>query len=377
MIGENGPAMKHDPHEHAHAAASATRPPKQEQEQASTEVTEVAPGVLRAQLPINLPGLGHVNCYVLEDERGIAVVDPGLPTAESYDHLVDRLASVGFSPTDVHTVVVTHSHPDHFGGAFRLQAEAGAALVSHESFRTLFDGEAIDSEDSADLEVNSADDRAEAIERHLTRPSPWGGTRPTPPPEFFERIRSGEGFGGTPYASLRPTSPLVDGQVIELARREWVAMHTPGHTHDHLCLFDPEFGVMLTGDHVLPTITPHISGLAASGDPLALFFDSLGRMVDVADVSMALPAHGHPFTDLGGRATDIIDHHNDRLDIIRNARADLPAGTVVEFMKVLFRERSWGPMAESETYAHLEHLRELGELARSDDGGFARYSAVG
>ena len=38
-------------------------------------------------------------------------------------------------------------------------------------------------------------------------------------------------------------------------------MHTPGHTADHLCLFDPAEGVLLSGDHVLPTITPHINGI--------------------------------------------------------------------------------------------------------------------
>jgi hypothetical protein len=46
-------------------------------------------------------------------------------------------------------------------------------------------------------------------------------------------------------------------------------------------------------------------------------------------------------------------------------------------MRVLFRERSWGEMAESETYAHLEHLRELDELLRRTDDGFARYSPAG
>ena len=73
------------------------RKPKQEQEPASDDVTEVAPGILRTQLPISMPGLGHVNCYVLEDERGIAVVDPGLPGQESWDHLVDRIARAGFT----------------------------------------------------------------------------------------------------------------------------------------------------------------------------------------------------------------------------------------------------------------------------------------
>jgi glyoxylase-like metal-dependent hydrolase (beta-lactamase superfamily II) len=354
------------------------RKPRQEQEDASTEVTEVAPGVLRTQLPISMPGLGHVNCYVLEDERGIAVVDPGLPGPESWDHLVDRLARAGFAVDDVHTVVVTHSHVDHFGGAMRLHHESGADVVTHETFRTMFDSAELDDhEDSGELDLNSPDDRAAAMERYFSKPTPWGGRRAAPSAEFIQRIRDADESMGSVFATPRPTRPLVDGQTIKLARREWVAMHTPGHTYDHLCLYDPEFGVVLTGDHVLPSITPHISGLAPEADPLALFFASLQRMSAIPDVSIALPAHGNPFADLGGRAQHIIEHHEQRLDVIRDALPDLPNGTVVEFMRVLFKERSWGEMAESETYAHLEHLREGGELVRHSDHGLARYTPVG
>lgn len=372
-------------HDHHHGQATSTtspaadteapRTPKQEQEDASTDVTEVAPGVLRTQLPISMPGLGHVNCYVLEDERGIAVVDPGLPGPESWGHLVDRIGRAGFAVGDVHTVVVTHSHPDHFGGAMRLHHETGADIVTHESFRTMFDRSDLDDEeDSGTLDMNAPDDRAAAMERYFSKPSPWGGRRAGPSPEFLERLRGGGEPNGALFATPKPTRPLIDGDTVMLARREWVAMHTPGHTSDHLCLFDPEFGVMLTGDHVLPSITPHISGLTAHTDPLAQFFESLQRMVEMPDVSIALPAHGHPFEDLGGRAAHIIEHHEERLDIIRNAQHDLPNGTVTDFMRVLFRERSWGEMAESETYAHLEHLRELGEVVRTSDHGFAHYA---
>jgi len=368
----------HHSHSHPHGPTDAeTRPPKQEQEEATTEITEVAPGILRTQLPISMPGLGHVNCYVLEDERGIAVVDPGLPGAESWTHLVDRIGRAGYAVTDVHTVVVTHSHPDHFGGAMRLRHETGADIVTHESFRTMYDAAiSEESEDSDDLVVNSPDDQAAAIERYMTRPSPWGGRRSGPPLAFIERMRADSEGGEHFFDRLVPTRPLIDGQTIRLARREWVAMHTPGHTNDHLCLYDPEFGVVFTGDHVLPTITPHISGLGPFQDPLAMFFDSLTRMAEMSDVKVALPAHGHPFADLRGRAEDIIEHHGDRLDVIRGASDNLPAGTVNDYMKVLFRERSWGEMAESETYAHLEHLRELGEFTRASVDGIARYTAV-
>ncbi len=50
----------------------------------------------------------------------------------------------------------------------------------------------------------------------------------------------------------------------------------------------------------------------------------------ISDVSIALPAHGHPFDDFGGRAEHIIEHHEGRLDIIREAQPDLSNGTFTD-----------------------------------------------
>jgi hypothetical protein len=49
-------------------------------------------------------------------------------------------------------------------------------------------------------------------------------------------------------------------------------------------------------------------------------------------------------------------------------------GTVAEFMRYLFKERAWGDMAESETFAHLEHLRLLGEATVTDVDGLLAYA---
>ena len=77
------------------------------------------------QLPIWMPGLGHVNMYGLVDDRGLAVVDPGLPGPQRWKALKQRLTTAGFQLKDVHTVIVTHSHPDHFGGAGRIKQGGG------------------------------------------------------------------------------------------------------------------------------------------------------------------------------------------------------------------------------------------------------------
>ncbi len=347
---------------------------RQEQEQATADVDEVAPGVVRMQLPIDLPGLGHVNCYALEDERGLALVDPGLPGEQSWTDLGDRLARAGYRVADVHTVVITHSHFDHFGGSSRLHEETGAEIVTHASFRVHWNGkEMTEDEDSSSLVEASADEQEAEIDRIFSERLPWGSRRTRPPDQQIERFKALGRFAGTWFRTPDPTATLQDAQVIRLARREWVALHTPGHTHDHLCVFDPEHGVVLSGDHVLPTITPHIAGLSLVPDPLAQFFESLQRMGELDGVRTVLPAHGHPFEDLAGRAAEIIDHHEHRLQVIRDASAQLEQGTVTDFMRILFSERAWGDMAESETYAHLEHLLQLGELRRSDPGGVAHY----
>jgi glyoxylase-like metal-dependent hydrolase (beta-lactamase superfamily II) len=165
-----------------------------------------------------------------------------------------------------------------------------------------------------------------------------------------------------------PGLRLADMAPIRLANREWFGLWTPGHTNDHLCLWDPEAGVLIAGDHVLPTITPHISGMV-EGDPLARYVESLDRVASFEGVNVVLPAHGHPFTDLAGRVEEMKRHHDERLERLREISNELGWANVIDVSHQLFAPRSWGSMAESETYAHLEHLRVRGEAQRREGPG--------
>lgn len=353
---------------------------REEQEKARPETTEVLPGVLRMELPISMPGLGHVNCYALVDSEGATVVDPGLPGTTSWKALVDRLKQAGLSTRNVHTVIVTHSHPDHFGGAARFAKESGAKVIAHRSFAfATFGAQPSEPEVSADdLAADTAQKKEEAEEAgvpsekavtHHATPnardrwqgsSPWGGERPKPPLRSRLRWRLMR-MGGSGSFIPTITHPVEHGEVLEIGGREWFVLHTPGHTEDHICLHDPDSGVFLAGDHVLPTITPHISGLGQGKDPLRSFFYSLDRVGEIHGVKKVLPAHGHPFQDLHARTEAIKRHHYERLDKVKEIGRELGATTVEIYTQQLFSKRSWGPMAESETYAHLEHLRQAGE----------------
>jgi glyoxylase-like metal-dependent hydrolase (beta-lactamase superfamily II) len=383
------------------AGASRPKPRKQEQEPASEEVTEVAPGVIRMQLPIWMPGLGHVNTYGLLDDRGLAVVDPGLPGPSSWKALKTRLKRAGFRVRDIHTVIVTHSHPDHFGGAGRIKKEASAELVAHRAFTTWSleesnrrnhlpsEEEAAEAEriaaaaaqalDIGGEEIPTIADHTDDYEGDPLRDNPtsdlqassvpWGGETPWggskhPMPPFRRRmmIRALRFLFRPPDPSRR----VVHGERLQLAGREWVSIHTPGHTIDHLCLFDPEQGILISGDHVLPSITPHVSGVGQGADALKSYLQTLDLVAALDGVRLGLPAHGHPFDDVPGRVEAIKEHHQERMELLAEASRGLGPATVQQLSHEIFPKKHWGVMAESETFAHLEHMVLAGEAERWD-----------
>lgn len=403
MRGEQDPHGGHG-HGHPHASPNGLR---EERQPPQSDAVEVAPGVIRLQLEISLPGLGHVNCYAIPDAEGITLVDPGLPGPSTYKDLTRRMAAADLPIDRVHTVVITHSHPDHFGQAGNIRERHGARVVSHRNFRTWFDPDEepdeIATDDIGSTAPVAVDRDGQEIEHRNAHvhgapvdpgsQNPWSATNPWGPSTSADlveggplrRARHGAGPGRPPLrrrlqymlmrraggalrAVPRPTDRVEDADRLELGGRPWVAMHTPGHTNDHLCLYDPDSGVLLSGDHVLPTITPHISGTGVIVDALAAFFASLDRVGSIEGISRVLPAHGLDFTDLAGRTQAIRRHHEERLQLLRDASAERGWATVPEYSLHLFQSRSLGGMADRETYAHLEHLRLIGEAEVRDDG---------
>jgi len=202
--------------------------------------------------------------------------------------------------------------------------------------------------------------------------TPWGGSKhPMPPLKKRVAIRAMR----LVFAPPDPSRRVKHGASIQLAGRTWLAIHTPGHTLDHLCLYDPEHGILLTGDHVLPSITPHIAG-SNQGDALHSYLATLDLVAALDGVKLGLPAHGHPFDDVPGRVDAIKEHHEERMEKLRDASLALGPATVVDLSHELFPERHWGVMAESETFAHLEHLRGVDAVERWNEDGTLIYRAA-
>lgn len=309
----------------------------QEREPASEAVVEVAPKVLRLQLPITVPGIRHVNCHAFVDARGITLLDPGLPTDASWDALRARLRSVDLSVGDVHTIVVSHGHPDHYGLTQRIvdTAKRDVVVIAHATFVL-------------------GPDRA-------GRETPWG-RRWQPPPEM-RRI---------PRPRPTVTRHVRDGDVIRLAGRDLVVVFTPGHTPDHICLHDMDTGALYSGDHVMPTTTPYVMSIGEP-DILGTYFDSLDRTAALREITNVVPAHGQPFDDLTGRIDEIRDHHETRLGRLHGFVDEDGPATVPELAHRLFPNARESSAIEAETYAHLERLRALGMVARRGTGSTLVY----
>jgi glyoxylase-like metal-dependent hydrolase (beta-lactamase superfamily II) len=255
------------------------------------DVAGVAPGVWAVSLPLPTHARRVVHTYVFEAPDGVWLVDPGWNWDRGYRLLEAGLRTAGFAMTDVRAVLVTHVHRDHHGLADRVRAASGAWIGLHS-----LDQDLLRRRTSADA------GRLAVIEASLYDAGA--------PPDELAALRDSGPSSGWEYAPADRL--LTDREQLRVGPRTLVALWTPGHTPGHLSFHVPELRLLLTGDHVLPRITPNISwDPAVGGNPLGAYLDSLRRL-ETLPVEHVLPAHEHRFDDLAGRLAELRAHHEHR-----------------------------------------------------------------
>jgi glyoxylase-like metal-dependent hydrolase (beta-lactamase superfamily II) len=311
-------------------------------------VESVRPGLWSIPVPIPDNPLRYVLVYALEIGSSIALVDAGWPTEESWLALTEGLHVLGASVHDVRHVLVTHAHHDHHGLSARVRAASGAVVGMHEA-------------DAAGLRTLRDDPGSRS--RYM---SAWSVARGATATEALSLADVSASLMTLP-ALEAPDVHIRDGDLPLGARGGLRAIWTPGHTPGHLCFLHEEHGVLLTGDHVLPRISPNISLHGHEvADPLGDYLSSLEKVAS-HDVAEVLPAHEYRFRGLRGRTQQLIAHHTHRLSEIVAVLADHPGVSTWDVAARLTWSRSWpeivGHMrwtAVSETLAHLAHLAERG-----------------
>jgi glyoxylase-like metal-dependent hydrolase (beta-lactamase superfamily II) len=321
-------------------------------------------------VPVPIPGgpLGYTLVYALESTGGLVLIDAGWEHPDAWEALRDGLITLGLDVGDVRGVVVTHHHPDHAGLAGRVREASGAWIAMHhadaEVVRMFHDMVRTDSRGAWQIDTlrlaGAGDDEI----------SPPGGGR--------SGTTDAAGTGIDPPAV--PDRELADGELIDLPGRRLRAIWTPGHSPGHICLHLEDGDRIFTGDHVLPTITPHI-GLYPydrPGDPLGDFLDSLSRVAGI-EAGEVLPAHQYRFSGLSERAAALVAHHEARLTEVAELLTDAPMTLWALAAGMTWRD-PWDSMplqarqmAAGEAAAHLRTLERRGSARRADGDDAIRF----
>jgi glyoxylase-like metal-dependent hydrolase (beta-lactamase superfamily II) len=305
-------------------------------------------------VPIPNNPLRYVLVYAFETERGAYLIDAGWNTDDAYQTLVDGLGQAGFGIGDVNGVLVTHIHPDHYGLAGRIRDASGAWIALHPADARLIEAR-------YEHPDGLLDQMAAMLRRDGAPADEVAGLQQASMP-----VR--------PFVSaVTPDILMEDGDRPEVPGWDLTAIWTPGHSPGHLCFYESGQRLMLSGDHVLPRITPNISFHPQAGpDPLGDFLASLDKVGAYA-ADEVLPAHEYRFADLQARVSELKIHHQARFDeVILAIRAGVT--TAWGIAGRMTWNRTWDQIqghmrraAVGEALAHLEHLKRLG-LVREEPG---------
>lgn len=81
-------------------------------------------------IPISLWPGHMMNCYLIKGDRGLVLVDTGVPG--SSEKIFHEMEKTGFTPADIQLIIVTHSHMDHFGSVGEIKKSVQAPVMGHE-----------------------------------------------------------------------------------------------------------------------------------------------------------------------------------------------------------------------------------------------------
>jgi glyoxylase-like metal-dependent hydrolase (beta-lactamase superfamily II) len=254
----------------------------------------------------------------------VAVVDPGPLSPSHQQALTDALGG-----ERVVAILVTHCHSDHSPLSAWLRELTGAPTIA--SGPHVLNIEWIDDDDAP--EEPHPDDIAQAAESDV---------------QVEEALD----------LDFEPDLRVADGEVAA-SGDGWTirAVHTPGHTSNHMAYALEEERALFTGDHIMGWSTTVIT--PPDGDMRA-YFASLDKVRDRHD-EVFWPTHGAPVTDTQPFIDAFIEHRRQReagvLESVRAGVTMIP--DIVRRLYVGTPERLYRAAGRS-VLAHLIKLHEDG-----------------
>lgn len=304
--------------------------------------------IYRVPIPVPFP-MKYIFCYLFKDYDGWSLVDTGFNYPDAKDAWKKVFSELKINPKEIHSIYLTHFHPDHFGLAGWMQEQTGAeAFISREEFEMI---KRVWGKDSK--QVN-----------HIATLFKENGV----PDDLIEKIKENMNKLKK-HVSPMPKLTIMNGKQITLGERNWLVISTPGHSDGLICFYQPEKKLLLVADHILDPITPNISlWPGCRPNPLQDYLHSLQK-VSSLNVEMALPAHGEIIYKIQERIKEIRLHHEKRL--LQMSSLAKGGQTAFQIAYQVFGHKNltshqWR-FAIAETLAHLEFsvsINQLGKLKK-------------
>ena len=188
-------------------------------------------------------GVLQCNCSIFGDEqtKEAVVVDPG----DEIDTILARLAKHGLRVT---SIIITHAHIDHIGGAARLKAVTGAPVYMNADDQDLYD----------QLEMQAG----------------WLGM-------------------ATPSRTSVDVG-IHDGDSLSHGGTEFRFLHTPGHTQGSVSVWIPAENKLVAGD----TLFRDSIGRSdlPGGDFKSILRSIHTKLLTLPEETIVIPGHGEQTT---------------------------------------------------------------------------------
>ncbi len=205
------------------------------------------------------------------------------------------------------------------------------------------------------------------------------------PPSHLEELTASRQHNAHAEPMVRADRLIEHDDLIDVPGLRLRAVWTPGHTPGHLCFHDETHDLLLTGDHILPRITPNVSSYDMTSNPLQDYLASLETLRGLQPAEV-LPAHEYRFADLDSRLDYLGEHHQERLAEAQEILAGAGAAGLTAWQAAtgVTWSRAWSALvsfqrqaAVGEVLSHLRYLQARGLAAESDADGIGVWTTAG
>ena len=266
--------------------------------------------------PFTYTGTG---VFIIGGNEDVCVIDPG-PATPKHQAALDT----ALEGRRVTHVLVTHHHIDHSPGAAPLAAKHGCKVYGY-------------------------------------------GTQPVAPQGGEIRLEAGDDL------SFKPDVEIRDGETFKGSDWTLTAIHTPGHTSNHLCYALAEENTIFSGDHIMGWSTSVVS--PPDGD-MGDYLASLERVLEM-DFDTIRPTHGPAITEVRPFVQAYIDHRRAREAQIEGALAK-GLTNITDMVASLYADvdKRLHPAAAHSVLSHLIHMRKSGRVTADGPDGLRQTYAL-